>query len=518
MLSNLTRPVQQQATRLLFAGGHNAVGSSAVADSQDRDATFSPAVPLAPPTPVEDASANPFPAHFGVNRAFTTQQPCLWQQPSYQWPSWQDNGAAFTRQSWHDGNATSSGHIVEANSQTAGPFVAAALPVLPTTQILNGGLPFGTAMLPVLMPVGCFAPGFQQQSQQANAPGAVLSSMKARASRRQRRKQQSNSIDEASPVSALDSAVESPKQQAHTNCTSTERPASPVDCSETTEADSDMPLWPPTPESTPPSSPREALPSFENSGVTGGEQLADGAHQSAWRSMISSSAWDLASTKSGSLMLQTVLDEANHAERALLLDQLQGHVREATASPHANYFLQKCIEVMPPEKLGFIFEEMQGHVVMLSRHRYGCRVLERLLEHCPAAQTAGLIQEVLGSASQLCRHVFGNFVIQHVFEHGTSGQKRLLSDMIIGDIRRLARHRVASHVVRCALIHCSSDDKNRLAQALTAEPTELADLSRHHWGSFVVRELRHQFHGQFGVGLCTLTDSGGSVAPKKLTN
>mmetsp|Transcript_36762 Transcript_36762/g.66074 ORF Transcript_36762/g.66074 Transcript_36762/m.66074 type:complete len:505 (+) Transcript_36762:101-1615(+) len=504
MLSNLLRPVEKQATRLFFAGTNNAVGSNAVADSPDRDASFTPAVSLTPPTTVEDTSSNPFPTPFGFNRAFATPQPCLWQQPSYQWPSWQENASAFAGHS-------SSGPAAEANSQTAGPFIAAALPVLPT---LNGSLPFGTAMLPVLMPIGCFAPGFQQQGPQPNLPGPAPLPVKTGASRRQRRKQHSTSSEEAAPVSALVGAEDLIVQQVERVSISTERSASPVDCSETTEAASEMSLWPPTPESTPPSSPREALPSFEN---LGGEQIAEDAHQSAWRSMISSSAWDLASTKSGSLMLQRALDEANHVERSHLLDQLRGRVREATASPHANYFLQKCIEVMPPEKLGFIFEEMQGHVVVLSRHRYGCRVLERLLEHCPAAQTVGLIEEVLAAASQLCRHVFGNFVIQHIFEHGTSGQKRLLADMIIGDIRRLARHRVASHVVRCALIHCCSEDKNRLAQALTAEPAELADLARHHWGSFVVRELRHQFHGQFGVGLCTLTDSG-SVAPKRLTN
>ena len=68
---------------------------------------------------------------------------------------------------------------------------------------------------------------------------------------------------------------------------------------------------------------------------------------------------------------------------------------------------RKCIELIPPEKLGFLFEEMSGHAVTAARHRYGCRVLERLLEHCPSSQTAPLIEEVLLGTQQLCRHTFG---------------------------------------------------------------------------------------------------------------
>lgn len=33
--------------------------------------------------------------------------------------------------------------------------------------------------------------------------------------------------------------------------------------------------------------------------------------------------------------------------------------------------LRKCIELIPPERLGFLLAEMHGHAVAAARHRYG---------------------------------------------------------------------------------------------------------------------------------------------------
>ncbi|CAE7777882.1 APUM1 [Symbiodinium pilosum] len=284
-------------------------------------------------------------------------------------------------------------------------------------------------------------------------------------------------------------------------------------------------LWPPTPESTPPCSPRfqsfcafpgvwhvempsmilpepVALPEMPTMQV---EDLPDAESQACER-MISqldedasraevmealwTSAWSMACTPGGTRVVQKALEVADTTERISLAEQLQGHVKEAFASPHANHVLQKCIELIPPDRLHFVLSEMLGHAVAAARHRYGCRVLERLLEHCPSEQTAPLVEEVLAGAPQLCRHTFGNFVVQHVLEHGTVSQKHQIVDVIHADIQRLARHRVASHVVRCALKHSTPEDRQKLVQAIRKDPADLADLAHHHCGSFVVREMR----------------------------
>lgn len=164
-----------------------------------------------------------------------------------------------------------------------------------------------------------------------------------------------------------------------------------------------------------------------------------------------------------------------------------GNVLEASTCPNANHVLQKCVELLPPDKLQFIVEEVSSHVATMARHRYGCRVLERLIER--AWRTESLVDEVLADTSMLCCHPFGNFVVQHVLKLGTPMQRRSVVEILHTDIQRLTRHRVASHVVRCALANGQPEDRQRLVDALIADPA-FADLAHHHCGSYVVRELR----------------------------
>mmetsp|Transcript_24291 Transcript_24291/g.64115 ORF Transcript_24291/g.64115 Transcript_24291/m.64115 type:complete len:291 (-) Transcript_24291:41-913(-) len=203
--------------------------------------------------------------------------------------------------------------------------------------------------------------------------------------------------------------------------------------------------------------------------------------------------WRLSRDPEGCRRVQSALeDAADDAARAALAQELRGHIWQAIRCRHANHVLQKCIELMPPDRLSFVLTEMKGHTVNAARHRYGCRVLERLIEHCPSWQTDDLVEELLVAASQLCRHTFGNFVIQHVLEHGTPLQRQRIAEVLHADVQRLARHRVASHVVRSALVHCSPDDRQRLVDAMQADAGELSDLAHHHCGSFVVREMRRE--------------------------
>lgn len=509
-MNPLLRPVQKQISRLFLAGTNNAVGANAAVDCHNHDSTtFSPPAALSSPTPVaEDVhSTHSFPVQFGLVQSTNTAWPCLWQQPSSQWQPWIQSSALageHVQESMQAGllpEGEAVEHKMSAETSCSPPSViAAAVPVLPAMQILCSGWPSGAVMMPVVMSMGSTAfpvvgdagtVGLPQHSQQQASDKLASSASgptRTGASRRRRRKQFELSLEEAAPVAQPVLAE------------SMEQVKSPSARSEIAESDVGGPFWPATPESTPPSSPRELFAGIESSAAPLGVLLQDTTELAA-QSVVLTSGWALASTQEGSRLVQKFLEEAGHLERAALVDQLRGHVREAVASPHANHVLQKCIEVMPPERLGFIFEELQGHVVTIAKHRYGCRVLERLIEHCPSKQTVGLIEEVLRAAPQLCRHTFGNFVVQHILEHGMPDQKERLVDILSGDALRLGRHRFASHVMRCALVNCTTENKKRLGLALTAEPSEFADLSRHHWGSFVIRELRHQLHGQPDIGL-----------------
>jgi pumilio RNA-binding family len=43
---------------------------------------------------------------------------------------------------------------------------------------------------------------------------------------------------------------------------------------------------------------------------------------------------------------------------------------------NGNHVIQKCIESVPAEKIGFIFSAFCGEVATLSMHPYGCRVIQ----------------------------------------------------------------------------------------------------------------------------------------------
>jgi len=317
------------------------------------------------------------------------------------------------------------------------------------------------------------------------------------ASRRQRRRQRRlavpNGVPSAEEIEEMRHAVEGMQNMRRELQAAQDEP--------------EVQLWPPTPESTPPSSPRAIIEHSGNQEAQASAVVADSesdqlimqlekdaAQRPYLLQWLTGCVWSMASTAGGSRVIQKAFEVADQGEQVALTDQLRGHVREAAASPHANHVLQKAIELLPPERLDFVLTEMKGHGVTVARHRYGCRVLERLIEHCPNSQTCDLVNEVLSGTEQLCRHSFGNFVVQHILEHGTPLQRKQVADVLEADIVRLAKHRVASHVVRCALVHCDGSDRQRLKQAILKDPEEHTNLAHHHCGSFVVREMRRVGH------------------------
>jgi hypothetical protein len=193
----------------------------------------------------------------------------------------------------------------------------------------------------------------------------------------------------------------------------------------------------------------------------------------------------LAFTRRGCRIVQRAMELAVWEDQERLVENLQGLVLEAMESPHANYVVQKCFEIMPPNKLQFVLSELKGQGIAVARHRFGCRVLQRVLEHCPPDQSKELIAEVLDNVPQLARHTYGNFVIQHILQHGTSYQVHQIADVLLDDAIRFASHRIASHVMSCALSCCSLEDVQNLTQVLLNEKDHLTDR---HYGSFVIRE------------------------------
>merc|ERR1719246_165818 len=85
--------------------------------------------------------------------------------------------------------------------------------------------------------------------------------------------------------------------------------------------------------------------------------------------------------KAGCRHVQEVFSAAESVDYLVgLAQELKGHVLEVAMSPHGNFVMQKCIDVLPVADLDFIFDELLPSAVQLARNRAGCRIIKLLIE------------------------------------------------------------------------------------------------------------------------------------------
>lgn len=195
----------------------------------------------------------------------------------------------------------------------------------------------------------------------------------------------------------------------------------------------------------------------------------------------------------GCRLVQLALKVASQQVAATLLAELRGSVRAVCNSPHANYVIQKAVEVLPTALAASVAEEICGIGSEMARHRYGCRVLSRLLEHhCGEGVTGyavSLVDEVVGDAAQLSLHNYGHYVINSIIEHGSTAQRQRIAAAVKVNAMCNAMNRHASFVCENILTGCSADDCHALAMELLHKPGNMAMLAGSQFGCHVVRAL-----------------------------
>jgi len=198
----------------------------------------------------------------------------------------------------------------------------------------------------------------------------------------------------------------------------------------------------------------------------------------------------LAFDREGCRPVQLAIQVADQAAAAELLTELQGYVKAAVHSPHANFVLQAVITALPTAMSNFVVQELMGFGAYTARHRFGCRILCRLIEHSGASpDLAKLFDEVLDEAEGLCRHAFGHYVIQSMLEHLPERRAQIVQ-ALRADLLGCARHASASRVVEAALAHCAEEERQALALELVGAGCEgLEALAQSQFGSFVLKAL-----------------------------
>jgi len=196
----------------------------------------------------------------------------------------------------------------------------------------------------------------------------------------------------------------------------------------------------------------------------------------------------------GCRVMQSALDLAGTSEKDALVAELHGHVLEAVSSPHANFVIQKVIEVLPVTAASFVAKELTLFAAEVARHRFGCRILCRLVEHqlcggTTSPATTDLIDELLLEADQLIRHNFARHVLDLILEHGSETHKKHISDAIRSNLFHNAKNRNASYVVEKALCLCSAEDTHAIASELLSDPARFLMLAVHECGCHVVKAV-----------------------------
>jgi len=190
-------------------------------------------------------------------------------------------------------------------------------------------------------------------------------------------------------------------------------------------------------------------------------------------------------------VLQLALQVTDWRSMAELLPELHGRVLDAIHSPHANFVIQKIIELMPMAQAAFIAEEISGAAVEVACHRFGCRILCRLQEHCASStRSIPLLDKVIAEADILCKHPFGHYVIQSVLEHGTMRHREQVMQVLCSNPLTFAFDRNGCYVIQAAMSYCSDEDQELFVDALIgAGSDKLATLAQGQFGSNAVRSI-----------------------------
>jgi len=175
----------------------------------------------------------------------------------------------------------------------------------------------------------------------------------------------------------------------------------------------------------------------------------------------------------GCRQVQAALEEAaSDEERVALALELKGHVCEAISSPHANFVVQKCIEVLPATVVPFIIDEVErAGFIWASKHKYGCRVIQRLIEFCPAEQVHTMVNSLFKSFLEVARHAYGTHVFQLLARSGPEKRRQQAWSLMEEHVEALVSHpRGGCGLLAAAMEHGEEEDKIRLAAVLRHSP------------------------------------------------
>jgi len=175
-----------------------------------------------------------------------------------------------------------------------------------------------------------------------------------------------------------------------------------------------------------------------------------------------------------------------------LARELEPEILKVAKDQNGNHVVQKVIELVPRQQVGFIMDAFRGHASSLAAHNYACRVIQRLLEYGSDRDKADLLAELHKSAHQLFSDQYGNYVVQHIIENSSVEDRAKIIRLVSADFVSLSTHKYASNVVEKCIERGSRDDRNELARQLMAPAdangnNAMISLMKDQYGNYVIR-------------------------------
>ncbi|CAJ1400139.1 unnamed protein product [Effrenium voratum] len=209
----------------------------------------------------------------------------------------------------------------------------------------------------------------------------------------------------------------------------------------------------------------------------------------------------------GCRVMQAALQEASPEFLQAFASELKGKAVALSQHLHANFVLQKYVELLPASAGAFILQELTPSAGEVAVHVYGCRVLQRLIEHCSnQPQLAVLIGSLLskvGQIEKLLKDPFGSNVLRAIVAHGTDCQISVIMDAIATNVLKFSKHKHASLVFeRC--LETSSErpalraERATLVALLLGDGTSrspLAQVLLDRFGNYLAQRMIHCCRG-----------------------
>jgi mRNA-binding protein PUF3 len=177
-------------------------------------------------------------------------------------------------------------------------------------------------------------------------------------------------------------------------------------------------------------------------------------------------------------------------QQASLVKELEPSVMRCVKDQNGNHVVQKAIERVPMEHIGFIIDNFTNKVGELAIHSYGCRVIQRVLEHCDEPSKRSVLAELHACGSTLISDQYGNYVTQHIIEYGFPEDRARVIGLVTQNLLVFSKHKFASNVVERCLVFGNAEQRRGIMLEVikkTDRESTLIQLIKDGYGNYVIR-------------------------------